>query len=220
MRIHKEGLVSIVIIFVFTSIVWSLSLTYLWHIAMLEYALCILSLGILAIVVYFFRINERKKIIDENAIFSSADGKVVVVEPVEEFEYFGGQKMLQISVFMSPLNMHANWWPVNGKVVYVKHHNGKFRVAWHPKSSTENERSAIVVKTKQGKEILIKQVAGAMARRIVTYTKEGDNAVQGNELGFIKFGSRVDFILPLDVNVKAKIGDVVTGSQTIIATWN
>lgn len=220
MRIHKEGWVSIVIVFVFTTIVWSLSLTYLSHIAFLKYALCMLSLGLLAIVVYFFRMNERKKIIDENAIFSSADGKVVVIEPVEEFEYFGGQKMLQISVFMSPLNMHANWWPVNGKVVYAKHHNGKFRVAWHPKSSTENERSAIVVKSKQGKEILIKQVAGAMARRIVTYTKVGDDAVQGNELGFIKFGSRVDFILPLDVNVKAKIGDVVTGSQTIIATWN
>lgn len=219
MRIHKEGFPSIVLVTLFTIVVWFVSVTQLALLPLLKYLLMLLSLGLFIMVVYFFRIDRREIVKDENAIYSSCDGKVVAIEPIVEQEYFNGEKKMQISIFMSPLNIHANWWPVDGTVEYYRHHNGKFRVAWHPKSSTENERSSIVAKTKFGKEILIRQIAGAMARRIVTYATEKQDLQQGTELGFIKFGSRVDFVLPADVKVNVKLGDVVTGTQSVIAYW-
>lgn len=219
MHIHKEGSRTILWVTLFTGMACYAAISLLSDFVFLKYALVSLTLLLFGLVVYFFRINERKVVVNENAIVSSCDGKVVAIEPVDEQEYFGGQKKIQVSVFMSPTNIHANWWPVNGIVEYYKHHNGKFRVAWHPKSSTENERSSIVVKTQAGNEMLIRQIAGALARRIVTYASKEQTIQQGEELGFIKFGSRVDFILPADVKINVKIGDVVTGTQSIIAYW-
>ncbi len=219
MHIHKEGYRTILWVTLFTALVWYVALNQLADYSIIKYLLMLLSFGMLSMVVYFFRLNARPVEMDENAILSSCDGKVVVIEPITEPEYFNGEKKIQVSIFMSPTNMHANWWPVNGTVEYFRHHNGKFRVAWHPKSSTENERSSIVVKARNGKEMLIRQIAGAMARRIVTYVSEQQTIEQGKELGFIKFGSRVDFILPADVRVNVKIGDVVTGTKSVIAYW-
>lgn len=219
MRLHKEGTRTIVLVSLLSLLSWYAAFSWLIEFPILKTFVSLFTLLVLVIVVYFFRIDKREVSIDENAILSSCDGKVVAIEPIEEPEYFNGEKKLQVSIFMSPLNIHANWWPVNGTVEYHKHHNGKFRVAWHPKSSTENERSSIVAKTNNGNEILIRQIAGAMARRIVTYAHKGQKAEQGKELGFIKFGSRIDFILPLDVKINVKIGDVVTGTKSIIAYW-
>lgn len=219
MRLHKEGTRTIVLVSLLTFLSWYAAFTWLTEFPVLKTLLSVFTLSVLIIVVYFFRIDKREVAFDDNAILSTCDGKVVAIEPIVEPEYFNGEKKLQVSIFMSPFNIHANWWPINGTVQYYKHHNGKFRVAWHPKSSTENERSSIVAKTKNGEEVLIRQIAGAMARRIVTYARKEQITEQGKELGFIKFGSRIDFILPLDVKMNVKIGDVVTGTQSIIAFW-
>lgn len=219
MRLHKEGARTITLVSLLTFLSWYATFTWLTEFPILKILVSFFTLTVLLVVVYFFRIDKREVLINENAILSSCDGKVVAIEPIVENEYFKGEEKLQVSIFMSPFNIHANWWPVNGTVEYCKHHNGKFRVAWHPKSSTENERSSIVAKTKSGNEVLIRQIAGAMARRIVTYARQDQNTEQGKELGFIKFGSRIDFILPLDVKMNVKIGDVVTGTQSIIAYW-
>ena len=145
-----------------------------------------------------------------------ADGKVVALERTFEDEYLH-REVIQLSVFMSIFNVHANWFPVDGEVVYSKHHSGRFMAAWLPKSSTENERSTVVIRTKDGKEILMRQVAGAMARRIVTYAQPGVEASIEDHMGFIKFGSRIDLYLPLDTEIKVKIGDVTTGGVTEVA---
>ena len=149
-------------------------------------------------------------------VYSPADGRIVAIEEVVEPEYFG-ERRLQVSVFMSVWNVHANWYPVGGRVVYTRYHKGKFLVAWLPKSSTENERSTVVVERPDGKAVLLRQIAGAVARRIVTYSKPEDAVRQGQELGFIKFGSRVDVFLPLGAEVLVHIGDVVVGTQTPLA---
>jgi phosphatidylserine decarboxylase len=169
-------------------------------------------------VFWFFRIPSRQ--INQNplAVLSPCDGKVVVIEETFEPEYFN-DKRLQISIFMSPLNVHVNRYPINGKVVYTKYHKGKFLVAWHPKSSTENERSTVVVKNENGKEILIRQIAGAVARRIITYAEVNDTAKQNEEFGFIKFGSRVDLFLPIGTTVNVKIDDLVQGQLSEIAEF-
>jgi phosphatidylserine decarboxylase len=164
----------------------------------------------------FFRLPFRQNRASENELVAPCDGKVVVIEEVEEPEYFKG-KRIQVSIFMSPLNVHANYYPVNGVVNYQKYHPGKFLVAWHPKSSTENERSTVVVKNAKV-TILLRQIAGALARRIVTYSQKGDVVNQNEELGFIKFGSRVDMFLPIGTKVDVKIGDVVQGGVSRIAT--
>ncbi|KAF0129933.1 MAG: phosphatidylserine decarboxylase [Bacteroidetes bacterium] len=165
----------------------------------------------------FFRVPHRKATLTENVVISSADGTIVVIEEVLESEYFK-DKRIQISVFMSPFNVHVNWFPMNGKVSYMKYHAGKFLIANHPKSSTENERNTLVVKDSKGREVLIRQVAGMMARRIVWFCKKGDTSELGKEFGLIRFGSRVDFYVPLDANVQVKIGDKVKGQITVLAT--
>ena len=167
----------------------------------------------------FFRVPKRIVNYNGNAIVSSADGKVVAIETVTETEYFNDERVM-ISVFMSPFNVHVNWYPVGGKVSYVQYHEGKYFAAYNPKSSTDNERNTIVVKSNNGKEVMARQIAGVMARRIICKTKKYDIVKQGSEFGIIRFGSRVDFFLPTDVNLNVKIGDKVTGQKTILAFFN
>lgn len=174
-------------------------------------------LCLLSSVVCFFRNPVRRKAVTvDNGIIAPADGTVVAIEKVHEPEYFKGER-LQVSIFMSIYNVHKNFIPFSGKVDYYKHHSGNYHRAILPKSSSENERSSIVIKGDKVR-ILMRQVAGAMARRVVSYLKEGDDLEQGQELGFIKFGSRVDLFLPLDADVKVKLGDKTVGSRTLIAT--
>lgn len=173
---------------------------------------------VLVLVLQFFRNPVRKTIINPEHIIAPADGKVVIVDEVEEPEYFRG-KRLQISVFMSPLNVHVNRSPVSGQVRYYRYHPGDYLVAWHPKSSTHNERTTVVVETQQGHMVLFRQIAGAVARRIVCYVKEGDRVTQGAEYGFIKFGSRVDIFLPPGSEARVKPGDIVWGGETVLAGW-
>lgn len=218
--IHKEGIktiafVGIVVAALNTVFAFVLDLHHL-----IELFLSLASIAIFAIVLWFFRNSHRNIIPDDNSVVSCVDGKVVAIEPINEPEYFNGSRMIQVSVFMSVFNIHKNWWPVSGEIMHYIHHNGFFRVAWHPKSSTENERSSVVVKMKNGKEIMLRQIAGAVAKRIVTYTAKGDVTVQGNEMGFIKFGSRIDLILPEEASIKVKIGQRTIGTQTVIATFD
>jgi len=170
----------------------------------------------LILVVQFFRVPKRDCPFSENDIVCPADGKVVVVEEVEENEYFK-DKRIQISIFMSPLNVHANFYPISGETTYVKYHPGLFLVAWHPKSSTDNERSTIVVKHVNGTEILFRQIAGAVARRICYYAQVGKSAKQSDEFGFIKFGSRIDVFLPIGSKIDVKIGDIVKAKTSRLA---
>lgn len=184
-----------------------------WFIAVL-----IVSIVVYSIVVNFFRCPIRLYEGDtERIVIAPCDGKVVVVEEVDENEYFHDRR-LQVSIFMSLFNVHANWVPADGLVKRVEHQNGRFQAAWLPKASTDNERSTIIIETPEGEELLVRQVAGAMARRIVTYSAEGEECFIDEHLGFIKFGSRVDLFLPLTANVQVQIGQKTTGNQTIIAT--
>ena len=178
----------------------------------------LLSLVVWVLIVQFFRNPKRTTPKNEKHIIAPADGKVVVIEEVEENEYFK-DKRIQLSIFMSPLNVHLNRYPVAGKVEYVKYHPGLYLVAWHPKSSTENERTTVVVKTNAGQQVLFRQIAGALARRIKYYCKPGDIAEQGGEMGFIKFGSRVDVFLPLGTKIHAQLNEVVRGGESIIAEF-
>lgn len=173
--------------------------------------------GLLIFILSFFRIPNRTYTEGEDMIVAPCDGTVVVIEEVEADEYFK-DKRLQISIFMSPLNVHVNRNPVSGEVVYSQYHPGKYLVAWHPKSSTDNERHSVVYK-QHGKEMLVKQIAGALAKRIVNYLKPGDKVLQGAEMGFIKFGSRVDLLLPLDTKVEVKINQKVKGGVTVLGKW-
>jgi phosphatidylserine decarboxylase len=170
----------------------------------------------LLLVLWFFRIPKRDlPAPDEAKVFAVSDGKIVIVERVHEPEWFQDER-IQVSVFMSPLNVHAQWSPVAGKVLDVRYHPGKYLVAWHPKSSTLNERTTHVIETPRG-PVLFRQIAGAVARRICWYIKKGDEVNAGDEVGFIKFGSRIDYYLPLDADVKVKIGDLVEGRSTVVA---
>jgi phosphatidylserine decarboxylase len=174
------------------------------------------SLIIFVLVVQFFRIPNRLLTTGDTQVIAPADGTIVVIEEAEEGEYFKARRR-QISIFMSPLNVHVNRNPVSGIVRYFKYYPGKYLVAWHPKSSTENERTTVVIQLANGVEVLLRQIAGAVARRIVWYVKEGQPVEQGTELGFIKFGSRVDVFLPLDAEIKVKIGDRTKGGVTVLA---
>ncbi len=171
------------------------------------------------LILQFFRNPAVKVQKDPKYILAPADGKVVVIEETHETEYLNESRK-QISIFMSPVNVHVNRMPVGGTISYYKYHPGKYLVAWHPKSSTENERTTVVTKLESGKEILFRQIAGALARRIKCYVKEGQRLEQGQEFGFIKFGSRVDLFLPLDAKVNIKVGDKTTGGKTIIAEFS
>jgi len=180
-----------------------------------EFIVVITSLFYL-IILQFFRVPKRHTEINSQHIIAPADGKVVVIEETVESEYFKGTRR-QISIFMSPLNVHINFNPISGIVSYFKYHPGKFLVAWHPKSSTENERTTYVVKHENGTEILFRQIAGALAKRICWYAKENDSVTQGSEFGFIKFGSRIDIFLPLDAEICVHLGDKPVGGETVIA---
>ena len=214
MRIHREGLLTILITLA------GLLLINLFVTRMLPISqpwLVLLSLSFFAFILQFFRNPKRPIAVEDNRlVYSPADGKVVVIEIVEETEYFK-EKRKMISVFMSPFNVHANRVPFAGKVSYSVYHPGKYLVAWHPKASTENERTTVVLEGAHG-TILVRQIAGAVARRIVNYLKAGDTVKQGQELGFIKFGSRADIFLPLDAEVQVKIGQHVKGNVDVLAT--
>jgi phosphatidylserine decarboxylase len=176
----------------------------------------IVTLGLFLFIISFFRVPNRKLITGEKFVIAPADGKVVVIEETVDNEYFN-DKRLQISIFMSPANVHQNRSPISGEVVYSTYHRGKYLVAWHPKSSTENERHSVVIKNSRG-EVLVKQIAGALAKRIVNYLREGQTIEQSAEFGFIKFGSRVDVLLPPGTKVNVKLNEVVRGGITVIAT--
>ncbi len=208
MKFHKEGYASLLLVLLFSAILIFIAKHFFPEYAIASGFAYILSTFLTITILQFFRNPKREFTIGENLIIAPADGKVVVIEEVEEKEYFNG-KRLQVSIFMSPINVHINRYPISGLVSYFKYHPGKFLAAWEPKSSTDNERTTVVVKHKNGQEILFRQVAGAMARRIVWYCKEGDEAKQCDEMGFIKFGSRVDLCFPLNIPLKVKIGDVV-----------
>lgn len=174
------------------------------------------SLVFFILIVQFFRNPFRNTVINENHVIAPADGKVVVIEEVEETEYFK-DKRRQVSIFMSPVNVHVNRNPISGIVKYAKYHPGKYLVAWHPKSSTENERTTVVIAGSKA-EVLFRQVAGALAKRIVYYVKEGDMATQGGEMGFIKFGSRIDLYLPLSAKIEVSLQQKTKGGETVVAT--
>ena len=218
MTIHKEGYKTIALVTFLFGVINIVSFYFMSSsLPVISLLLFIATFVLLIFFISFFRIPNRKLTIDENAIVAPADGKVVVIEEVQADEYFTDRR-IQVSIFMSPLNVHVNRNPVSGEVVYSQYHKGKYLVAWHPKSSTENERHSVVYK-KNGKEILVKQIAGAVAKRICNYLQAGQEVKQTEEMGFIKFGSRVDLLLPLDAKIHVKIGDKPQGGVTTIATW-
>lgn len=218
MTIHKEGYGSIAWATLIFGAINILSFYFIsFSFPAVSWIIFISTLAFLFFIISFFRIPKRKLTIQENAIVAPADGKVVVIEEVLADEYFSDRR-IQVSIFMSPLNVHVNRNPVSGDVVYSEYHKGKYLVAWHPKSSTENERHSVVYR-KNGKEILVKQIAGAVAKRIINYLQPGQRVHQTDEMGFIKFGSRVDLLLPVDAKILVKTGDQPQGGVTVLATW-
>ena len=218
MRINKEGYKIIGVSGVICLLLWWLFYHLLVHdanISLLWFSAVVLLLFWFFIVA-FFREPRRVRIHDADLVFAPCDGRVVVTENVRETEYLG-REMLQISIFMSITNIHMNWVPVGGEVEYFKYHPGRFLVAWHPKSSTENERTTTVVRMPSGQQVLFRQIAGLIARRIISYMKVGNAVEQNSVCGFIKFGSRVDVLVPKDSELLVEIGDPVVGSQTPIA---
>jgi len=216
MTIHREGrLLLFILLIIFFGLNWAIAYYFPVHKA-LQNSIIGASIVFYLIILQFFRSPVFSITKNDKHIIAPADGKVVVIEETEETEYLKGKRK-QISIFMSPVNVHVNRMPVGGIISFFKYHPGKYLVAWHPKSSTENERTTVVVKTKNGVEILFRQIAGALARRIKWYVKEGQTLAQGDEFGFIKFGSRVDIFLPLESKITVNIGDVTKGGRTVIA---
>lgn len=218
MKIHREGYLIILLALVILGGIQLMNQLFLSEYLWIYIPLLLGVIVMLYLVIQFFRVPIIQFQGKENEIISPVDGKVVVIEEVQETEYFN-DKRIQVSIFMSPLNVHANFNPISGNVKYTKYHPGKFLVAWHPKSSTDNERSTFVVEHSNGKQILFRQIAGALARRICYYIKENDSVKAGEEFGFIKFGSRIDLLLPLDTKINVKIGDVVKGRITKIGEF-
>ena len=217
MTIHKEGYKTISIIALVCLVLGDITLNYVAPLSnVIAWGIYVILFGFWLFIVSFFRIPSRTFTYNEDAVVSPADGKVVVIEEVFDTEFFQ-EKRLQISVFMSPANVHVNRYPFSGKVVYSQYHKGKYLVAWDPKSSTENERHSIVLSNPKA-DVLVKQIAGALAKRIVNYSVVGEDAKQNEELGFIKFGSRVDLLLPLGTPVNVKIGDKVKNGVSVLAT--
>lgn len=212
---HKEGF-KIILISAIILVVSILFIEYFIAIYWLQKLLMITFLVFFVLILQFFRNPKRKTILNANHIIAPADGKVVVIEEVFEKEFFKGKRR-QISIFMSPLNVHVTRYPIGGNVKFSKYHPGKFLVAWHPKSSEENERTTIVVENNNVGEILYRQVAGAAARRIVNYAKPDQNVIQGTDAGFIKFGSRIDIFVPLDMEITVSLNQKTKGGETIIA---
>ena len=219
MKINKEGYRIIAVSGVSCAAIWAL-IYYMLEVHESTWLIVLLSALLLVfwfLIVSFFREPRRVRIHDNDLVFSPCDGRVVVTEVVRDDEYFDGEERLQVSIFMSVTNGHINWFPVGGIVKYFKYHPGRFLVAWHPKSSTENERTTTVVETPKGVEVLFRQIAGVVARRIVSYIKVGSAVEQNTPCGFIKFGSRIDILLPKNAQLLVEIGEHVTGTQTPIA---
>ena len=213
---HKEGF-KIILVAALIMVGGLLLIDNFIHVFWLQKSLMILLLVFFVLVLQFFRDPKRNTVLNDDHIIAPADGKVVVIEDVEENEYFK-EKRKQISIFMSPLNVHVTRYPVSGKVAYSKYHPGKYLVAWHPKSSEDNERTTIVVKNQRVGDILYRQIAGAVARRIVNYAKTGQQVIQGEDAGFIKFGSRIDIFVPLDMKIKVELNQKTKGGETILAS--
>lgn len=218
MTVHKEGYQTIALCGLFF-VLLNISLFYFlpYSLVWLSWLLFILSFLFFLFIISFFRVPKRTLTLDKGKIIAPADGKVVVIEEAVDEEYFK-DKRLQISIFMSPANVHQNLNPVSGEVVYSQYHKGKYLVAWDPKSSTDNERHSVVI-AGDHPEILVKQIAGAVARRIVNYLEVGQKVQQGGELGFIKFGSRLDVLLPAGTKVEVKLNEAVKGGITVLASW-
>ncbi len=218
LRIHREGRNIIVGL---TFLIFAINVPIYMYVAHWVFAIVLLlSAALLVFVTYFFRNPVRiLEVDDPNFLISPADGRVVVVEPTMENEYFH-EKRLQVSIFMSPFNVHANWYPIEGTILVSEHQKGSHKGAWLPKSSTENERSLVVIETPNKAQLAVRQIAGAMARRIVTYAKAGKHSHRNEHLGFIKFGSRVDMYLPLDTDIFVTVGEHVKGNETIIGRLN
>ena len=211
---HKEGqkiiFITLALVVIITLLADSIQIP--WITKLIQVALVL----VLVLILQFFRNPKRHTQQNENQVISPVDGKVVVIEEVEETEYFK-EKRLQVSVFMSPINVHVTRYPISGKVLFSKYHPGKYLVAWHPKASTDNERTTIVVENKTYGKVLYRQIAGALARRIVNYAQKDQNVTQGSDAGFIKFGSRVDLFLPLNTKLKVELNQKVKGGESIIA---
>lgn len=216
--IHNEG-IAIIALTLISSVILYFALSYILPHNWMRWFLFIIILTFNFLVLWFFR-NPDRNIVESNSteILAPADGKLVAIENMVEEEYFN-REVTKLSIFMSPLNVHVNRVPMNGRVSYQKYHPGKYLVAWHPKSSTLNERNTVVIENKYG-EILLRQIAGAVARRIVCYTEIGRDVKQGEDLGFIKFGSRVDVFIPTHLVPKVSIGDKIVGNRTVLARWN
>ncbi len=218
MTLHKEGR-SIVALFLVVLLIINLLVYYfISPNSYLTYTLGVMSLLIFLFVVRFFRKPSRVLITDDNTIYAPADGTVMVIEKTNEDEYFK-DKRIQVSIFMSVWNVHINWFPISGIIKYFKYHPGKFLVARLPKSSIENERTSVVLEDKNNRQILMRQIAGIIARRIICYAKKEKEVNQNSEIGFIRFGSRVDLFLPLDSKIHVKLGQKTTGTQTVVATF-
>ncbi|MEE4196317.1 MAG: phosphatidylserine decarboxylase family protein [Bacteroidales bacterium] len=219
MKIHKEG-VSILIILFIVLLGVNLAVYYLVGAnTIYNWLTCIITIFLYGFVGFFFRKPNRSMVYDENKIFAPADGTVVVVEQTHEEEYFKDQR-IQVSIFMSVWNIHINWFPIGGLIKYFKYHPGRFLVARLPKSSTQNERTTVVIEDQKKRQLLVRQIAGIVARRIISYVKNDGKVKQNAEMGFIRFGSRLDVFLPLDAKVKVKPGEKTRGSQTVIAEFN
>lgn len=216
MKFHKEGYTSLALVILFIFILNAVISYYLPDMKAVQWITYIVSFILFVTIVQFFRSPTRKLTIHDRQIICPADGKVVVIEETDETEFLKDRR-IQISIFMSPVNVHINRNPVSGIVKYFKYHSGKYLVAWHPKSSTDNERTTVVIETVDGIPILLRQIAGALARRIVWYIKEGDTVEQAQEFGFIKFGSRVDVFLPLGTKINISLQDTVKGGVTVLA---
>ncbi|WP_242134609.1 phosphatidylserine decarboxylase family protein [Aestuariivivens marinum] len=215
---HKEGHKIITVTFILVLALFLLT-DFFIGIAWLRTSVMLLLFVFLIIILQFFRNPKRNTLINNNTVVSPVDGKVVVIEEVYEKEYFK-DKRLQVSVFMSPINVHVTRYPISGNVIFSKYHPGKYLVAWHPKASEENERTTVVVENENYGKVLYRQIAGALAKRIVNYAKQNDKVVQGEDSGFIKFGSRVDVFLPLDAKIKVQLNQKVKGGESIIAETN
>jgi phosphatidylserine decarboxylase len=216
MTLHKEGKATIALTALFLLILNGSLAYFCTDCTLTRQAFVVFSIAFAFIILQFFRVPKRNTIVNPKHIIAPADGKVVVIEETVETEYFNGPRR-QVSIFMSPINVHVNFNPIAGIVSYFKYHPGKFLVAWHPKSSTDNERTTVVVKHANGTEVLFRQIAGALARRICWYVNTGDVVEQGKEFGFIKFGSRIDIYLPLDAKILVKLDDKPVGGETVIA---
>lgn len=216
-RLHHEGTNTLILTLSVYAVLNALLFFFLKDVTLVPFYIFFgITTIVTATIVNFFRCPIRMFNGEtENTVVAAADGKVVVIEEVDENEYFHDRRLM-VSIFMSVTNVHANWFPVEGFVKVSKHHNGNFHKAWLPKASTENERSTVVIETPSGHDVLVRQVAGAVARRIVTYAQEGDDCYIDEHMGFIKFGSRVDIYLPLDTEISVKLGQATTGNQTII----